>query len=184
MAQLNRNEKLLLWPRKKWLVLVAGLVVVILALIVTQFFDNSNYAKETAKTFEHNLTLKGAAKLCSTEDSGRGLDNRRPWYHALYKVAGNKDIASQILLDAAKQSGFTLKSIAPPNPEDNVFYEDRASVQSSHQRLKPGNVEFLTEIYGSKIFSGDSQLCTVKNATGGQTSETLIDITVNLPEYR
>jgi len=162
-------------------IIVAGLIW--LALVALQE-KNKNLAAEAAKPIEKALADAGAKKICESGDNGRGWDNQNPWYHALYELPGNSDNSTTSLKLAASKAGFSLKESAPPaNPEDNKFYEDKTSVVSTFSQLQPGKASLLAEIYGSKVFSGDTNSCTVKSSVM-KSNKTTFDFTLSLPDYK
>jgi hypothetical protein len=163
----------------------AGIVVAGLAWTTWQY-QTRNYAKEVASPLEKSLMAVDAVKKCSRDDPGRGTDNNRPWYYAVYEVPGGRQEATGLVRTAAKQAGYTLKDGPEPvNPEDNKFYSDKTSKQNAYPQLRDGNIDLSVDVYGSSTYTGEGdQFCTVTRRDNPPTDKTTIRFTIGLPEFK
>lgn len=170
---------------KKWLVITLAAVVVALlgaAVYATMTKKPANLAEEALSPITKALVAKGATKLCSTGDSGKGPDNENPWISALYEVSGNQEEATKLVRDASSDAGYSLQDGPnPSNPEDNKFYSDSSKI-STYTELKDGTVDLKVELYGSKSYSGDAVFCTVKD--GKTEGKTIVNVTLALPDRK
>lgn len=173
-------KKSILWPILAALVLV-GIGVWVWNIVLV---GNANRAVEAAAPLESSLVKSGAVKQCSRSDSGRGPDNNRPWYDAIYQIPTTRDGALAFLNQAAEQNGFHLtNSTTPANPGDNKFYGDTTSKHSTYTDLQDGNIEVAVTVFGSSTYTGDS-LCTVTKTANAPSSFTTVLLTVNLPRVK
>lgn len=168
------------------IVVLTGLLWAGVALYGTFNKSKVNYAEEAAKPLEAALTKAGATKQCSRGDSGRGADNDRPNYMALYEIPGNADAATTLLHSVAKESGFNLvDGPYPPNPGDNRFYSDSVTKQSTYSDLQDGRVALIAEVFGSSVYNGkDNALCGVQKTDSVPHDKTTVDLTINLPAFK
>lgn len=172
-------------PRFVAILLMAGVVVGGLTWAVWQY-QTQNYAKEIASPLEKSLAAVNAVKKCSTGDAGRGSDNNKPWYYAVYEVPGGMQGATDLVGKAAKQAGYTLKDGPEPvNPEDNKFYSDRTSKQNPYSQLQNGPIELSVDVYRSKTHNGEQgYLCGVTKNDNPPKNKTTILFTVDLPVFK
>ncbi|HSX01289.1 MAG TPA: hypothetical protein VLF67_03525 [Candidatus Saccharimonas sp.] len=149
-------------------------------------YQMRNFAKEAAGPLEKSLAAVSAVKKCDMGDTGRGTDNKSPWYYAVYEVPGGMQEATSSVRSAAKQAGYNLKDGPEPvNPEDNKYYSDSASKQSPYSQLKDGKVDLSVDVYGSKTHNGEQgYLCGVTKNADPPKDKTTIRFTISLPEYR
>jgi hypothetical protein len=165
-------------------------LMLILASVASAWFVRyqieHNYAEDSAHQFEKALIQRGAAKQCSRGDTGRGWDNKSPWYKAVFEVPGNREEATELVRQAAEEDGYSLtETMGPGNPEDNKFYADKTSKRSSFSDLETGNLDFRVEIYGSSSHTdGKDPFCTVTKRDNPPLDRTTVDITLNLPAYK
>lgn len=173
-------------PKKAWIAIRISILLIILLcayiFINKAMFDN--YAEDAAKPIEAALVRSGAAKMCSRGDAGKGPDNDEPWYTAVYEAPGGMNEAIELVKRAANQSGFNLvEGDLSPNPEDNKFYSDRTTKESSYNDLKDGPLELKIKLYGSKAYDKASPFCAV-SPEGYNGKATTISFSISLPEYK
>jgi hypothetical protein len=174
-------------PHKKLILAVAILLGIgLLGWLAYSWYQSAtvNYAQEAARPLEDALVKAGAVKVCSNGDAGLGPDNRKPWVYELYEISGDKNSSIALIQNAAKESGFSLSpATSPANLENNSFYSDNSTKKNPYTGLKDGYIELIAEVYGSKAYSGDISLCTVKTSSSS-SNKTTLDITINLPERK
>lgn len=170
---------------KAWLVACCiTICLILLGFGILSLFKNlANPAEDAIAPLDKAMMIGGATKLCTTESAGF-IDNRSPWITVIYKIPGGIDAATKIVKTAASQAGFSLKDgPVPSNPENNKFFSDD-TMTSKYKELKAGKVKLLTELYGSKVFSGDRTGCTVVEPSQAVDNATTADITISLPERK
>src|SRR5687768_12697780 len=110
------------FPTNKRALLIATAVLAVLAIggllyyflqKPSQDFVPQNYAKEIASPLEKALVAAGATKLCESGDSGRGWDNKSPWYGAYYELPVNRAEAVELINAAAASNGYSLNHASP-----------------------------------------------------------------------
>jgi hypothetical protein len=133
-----------------------------------------------------SLDKAGGVKKCAAGDIGRGPDNDRPWYYAVYEMKGGRDEAAAEFISIAKDNGYTLTdNSAGVNVEDDLLYADKTSKQSPYSQLASGNVNLLVDVYGSKTHNGkNGYLCGVTKNDNPPKDKTTIRFTINLPESK
>ncbi len=146
-----------------------------------------NYANEDARPLENAMTANGAKKLCSREDTGRGWDNRRPWYYAIFEVPGGREAATELALNTMKERGFVnfVGSAAPATPNDITTFSDKVSQRSSHIDLEEGPESVSLEIFYDSFYPTTGNLfCGVQETDNPPADKTLVRFTLSLPEYK
>ncbi|WP_131770319.1 hypothetical protein [Candidatus Protofrankia californiensis] len=179
-------------PKKVKLLRVLGVGVVIAAVLaLLGYFGfralEYNYARDDAQPLEAALVAKGAKKLCSREDNGRGWDNKAPWYYAIFEVPGDRQAATDLALNTMKEAGFTnFEGSAPPaKPDDINTYTDTASQKNTHSDLKAGAKTVSIEVFYDSIYpTANNPFCGVENSSNPPTDKTLVRFTLGLPEYK
>ena len=173
--------------RTKLLVVAAiGVILVVAAYFGFKAMDY-NFARDDAQALVKSLEAKGAKKLCSREDNGRGIDNKAPWYYALFEVSADREQATNMALAAMKENGFDnfKGSAATATPDIVSAYSDEASKKNTHPELKDGNVGLTVEAVLNSTYSAtDNQFCGVQQYDKASANKTIIRITLGLPEYK
>ena len=148
--------------------------------------SSGNYAEDVAKPLEDALVKAGGVKKCSRGDAGRGSDNDKPNYKALYEIPHNRSDAAKLISTIAQDNGFILSdNSANVNGGDNKDYIDRTSKHNPYSNLDSGYITLHATVYGSSTYtSADTQFCTVTKSENPPTDKTTIDITVNLPAFK
>ena len=190
MKALNKEKRASVIRRRK---LFAGLITVLVTIIGVVWFValryqenlSLNYAEETAKPIEEALIKAGGIKLCGAGDDGRGPDDRKPDYHAIFKIPGTRQQATELVMNATKGVGYTLgPGTLPADPKDNKFYADNSSKQSSYRDLQSGPVALDIEIFGSSTYTDGGNFCSVTERENPPSDQTTIWVTVNLPSFK
>lgn len=172
----NKNKLLAL------ILIVVAVVLLGIVIYAAMTKKSSNLAEDALAPLSKTLVNKGATKLCSSGDSGKGPDNENPWTSALYEVSGNREEAIKLVHDASSEAGYALQDGPyPSNPEDNKFYSDKSKA-SSYKELKDGTIDLKVEVYGNKSYSGDAVFCTVKD--GKAEGKTVVNVTLALPDRK
>src|SRR6266498_1000842 len=163
---------------------ILALVVMLLALAgYILYLNGSNYAEETAKPIEQALVEAGAVKMCSNGDSGRGVDNKTPYYGSTFKLIKSKTEAIQTIEKAAKETGYNLVHASPTNRgfldsvADNYINDwsfDETSKTSPYNNLGRGNIKLSVVVCGG----GDQNDCDQSRIPTGQST---VGIGVRLP---
>lgn len=163
------------------LVAIFGVVVVAVGLWLafSLMGAQKNYAQQTARPLEDALIKAGAAKVCDTGDSGRGADNRTPWYTVYLESSKNREAAESLIVDVAKANGFSVQRAAEGTKGylGDAVYEDKSKV-STKADLKDGSTELAIALTNS----GPLHAC--KDDITNDADHTAISLEVRLPEYK
>lgn len=163
-----------------------GLVALSIAIYIAM--NSSDYAKQTAQPLEQALIAKGAVKKCETGDSGRGLDNKEPWYDATFELKSNKEDALKLIEQVAKDNGYTLTQATPENREPlgavadqylGAWQFDITSKQSPYSDLEPGQIHLAMSVNAS----GSDGTCGENSARIDDTHSSIV-LSVELPLFR
>lgn len=164
--------------------LAAGIVVFLILVVViwavTALMRQKNYAQQATSNLENSLTSAGATKVCSTGDSGRGSDNRTPWYAVYFKSSMTKPQAQDAIFTAAKNDGFNNLSQAVSGTKGylgDVVYIDENKA-SSNPELKSGSVDLAMALTNS----GPLHPC--GDEISGDGNHTIISVEVRLPNFK
>jgi hypothetical protein len=162
--------------------------VIFLGFVASIFYPGflPNYAQEVAKPLEVALKDAGATRQCIRGDNGRGWDNDRPGYSAIYEVPGGVDHAEELLHRIAKDNGFDLteEQITKPVDAGSEIYQDNTKA-SRYPDLQSGVIELGIEIYEHKIYAGTGdQFCAVVTPQTPVNDKTTVWIGVNLPAFK
>lgn len=170
-----------------WLVVATvAIILVVVAYFGIKAMDY-NFARDDAQPLVKALEAKGAKKLCSREDSGRGTDNKASWYYALFEVSADRERATDTVLGAMKENGFDnfKGSAATATPDVINTYSDESSKKNTHAELKDGNVGLTVEAFLNSTYSStDNKFCGVQQNDNAPAGKTLVRITLGLPEYK
>jgi hypothetical protein len=175
-------------PTKRYVILSRVLIVLgvfVVGIVAWMIFwsGGKNYAKEAANPTETTLVAKGAEKLCSREDNGRGSDNKSPWYYGIYRITKPTQQAKDFALDALKINGFNNFKQNSTISENTL--SDTASKMSNYSQLKDGSEAVSLEVLTNSVYSkDDNQFCTIKKSDNAPQDQTLVRITFSLPEYK
>ncbi len=185
----SKSESPTTTPAKRYAILsrvlvVLGVIVVGIVAWLVFWSGGKNYAKEAANPTEATLATKGAEKLCSREDNGRGSDNKSPWYYGIYRITKPQQQATDFVFDALKENGFSnFKQNSTANGKNT--FSDTNSKKSNYSQLKDGSEAVSLEVLTNSVYSkGDSQFCTIKKTDNAPQDQTLVRITFSLPEYK
>lgn len=181
-----------LYSKKLWIIFTTLLVILGVSALATWKFiiptflpsALSNYAQEVAKPLEAALKDAGATRQCIRGDNGRGSDNDRPGYSAIYEVPGSADRAKELIRKVAKHNSFDLTEQQNTEPRDSVTYRDDTKA-SPYSDLQGGAVELGMQIYPDKVYAGTGdQFCAVVTPQTPVTDKTTVWIGVNLPAFK
>jgi len=137
------------------LLILVGAVWGAVAVYRSLFPKTPNYAQEVAEPFEKGLMARGASRVSSGGDAGRGLDNREPYYDATFRLAGTRDRAEELVSAVAKEDGYTLTHASPQSRGHldavadiyiNDWYFDITSKKSTFPDLQDGPVKFAVQL--------------------------------------
>jgi hypothetical protein len=182
----QKNNKTISSRTKLLIVAIVGVILVVVAYLGIKAMDY-NFARDDAQPLVKALEAKGAKKLCSREDSGRGMDNKAPWYYALFEVSADREQATKTALEAMKENGFDnfKGSAATATPDVVNTYSDEASKKNTHTELKDGNVGLTVEaLLNTTYSSSDNRFCGTQQTDNAPAGKTIIRITLGLPEYK
>jgi hypothetical protein len=122
--------------------------------------------------------------MCSRGDSGRGPDNREPWYGVVFEIKDDVESAKTLIKTSLTGDGFSESSFS----FDQQYKEwtiANASKPSSYSSLSEGQVKFSATVYEQKHYdaANDKNFCTL-SGQGKIQGVTTFAIGVNLPEYK
>lgn len=171
--------------KKKWLLIVAIAAVVITVSGFVVYGLTTNFAHDIAKPIEQSLKEAGAKKICDRGGSGRGVDNKTPWYQSYYAVPKGESDAVSLMYSSAEKAGYGLKHATPeargPLEVGDEFiakwYYDYDK-SSTYDQLKEGKISLAMTVNADGTESSCSEKITVDQ------SSSVISIQVRLPEYR
>lgn len=169
--------------KRKNLTLVAIFGVAVAAVGLWLAFSligaQKNYAQQAAKPLEDALIKAGATKVCDTGDSGRGADNRTPWYTVYLESSKSHEAAKNLIVDIAKTNGFSVQQAAEGAKGylGDVVYEDK-NTASVNTDLKDGSVNLAIALTNS----GTLHAC--KDDVTNDAEHTAITLEVRLPEFK
>jgi hypothetical protein len=170
-----------------WLAIgIVGVILVVIAYFGIKGMDY-NFARDDAQPLVKALEAKGAEKLCSREDTGRGIDNKAPWYYVLFEVSADREQATNTALSAMKENGFdNFKGRAATATPDTInTYSDESSKKNTHAELKDRNVGLTVEaLLNTTYSSSDNRFCGTQQTDNAPAGKTIIRITLGLPEYK
>src|SRR6266498_949095 len=155
----------------------------LLLYTLEQLGDFMKAQEKTAKPIEQALVEAGAVKMCSNGDSGRGVDNKTPYYGSTFKLIKSKTEAIQTIEKAAKETGYNLVHASPTNRgfldsvADNYINDwsfDETSKTSPYNNLGRGNIKLSVVVCGG----GDQNDCDQSRIPTGQST---VGIGVRLP---
>lgn len=164
----------------------AAALIVGVCLTLSIVGAQKNYAQDTANPLEASFSSAGASKACSSGNSGRGADNRTPYYGATFMVAKDKEAAAQLANKVAADNGYSLTHASSANrgfltsvadQYINDWYFDQSSKDSSYGDLGAGKVKLSVVVYGE----GEKNDCDQSIIPAGHST---IGIGVRLPEYK
>lgn len=164
--------------------LAAGIVVLLILVAaiwaVTILMGQKNYAQQAASNLEKSLISTGATRVCSTGDSGRGSDNRTPWYTVYFKSSMAQSQAKDTISTAAKNNDFNNLSQAASGTKGylgDVVYIDESKA-SSNSELQPGSVDLAMALTNS----GPLHPCGDEISSDG--NHTIISVEIRLPNFK
>lgn len=168
--------------KKMWLVTITVLILVVIAAVwvfIKSPATNKNYAQDTAKPLEDALIKAGLRKVCDMGDSGRGVDNRTPWYTVYLESTKDRNAAEVLILDITKSRGFNIQPTTAGTKGylGDVVYQDK-SKKSNSTELKEGSVDLAIALTNS----GSLHSC--KDDVTNDADNTAITLEVRLPDYK
>ncbi len=189
--QETKEPRARLTPNRKLLMVIAALILAVLVFLALtpygNYFWGGNRAEEVAKPIEIKLAEAGAIKVCATGNGGWGVDNKRPWHDATYKVAVGVEKARELALSAARDSGYSLAQAKPGNNGDlgvadvylDAWWFDTTSKQTSFSELERGPVR----LYVGVNASGSDTSCGGSKLAIDSTNSTIV-VRVSLPDAK
>jgi hypothetical protein len=147
-----------------------------------------NYAADISTAFSSDLKTAGATKVCATGDTGRGPDNRNPWYQAYYSIPKNEDDTIVVVSSIAAQEGYKVKraTVGNEGPITGVddrfidkWYFDDTSKRSPYAALKDGYIELVVTVNAD----GTDKACGAGRLRI-DSSTSVIGLRIQLPDYK
>ncbi|HET9412034.1 MAG TPA: hypothetical protein VFO38_04245 [Candidatus Saccharimonadales bacterium] len=171
--------------KKTALFFIACLLIAALASAAT--YLGRDYAKETIQPIEATLLAEGAKKLCESGSSGKGPDNKEPWYGAYYTVQKPQNETEVLVRKASQQSQFTLTQASTAKrglvevDDAYIQYWYFADKDSSYTDLTPGKAKLSFALYNDTEHAP-------KNVCGQSVTvddqHTLVQVNLLLPSYK
>ncbi len=150
-------------------------------------FKVVNYANEVVLPLEESLIKAGAVRDgCGTHgDTGRGFDNRRPWFQAFYDMPMSKEDATKYVYESALKEGYKLKQASkedrgPITVADDfvdAWHFDYTSKPVPYSDLEPGIIKLAMIIDGP----GSTYDCARKPIQPGHS---IVGIDVKLTDFK
>jgi len=178
----------------KILGIVSAVGVIIGFTVWTLYAHSLNYAQTIANPIENAFTQAGAKKMCSSEDSGKGIDNREPWYLAYYLLPKSRDKTAALVNSTATENGFKLSHASKENrnfrgaPSDEFidnWYFDNSTKTAPYKDLKSGNTQLSFGLNNDGVHKISGTSCGKSEVViNSDQNNTMITISVRLPEYK
>lgn len=172
---------------KKTALFIIACLLIAAALASAAAYLGRDYAKETIQPIEATLLSEGAKKLCESGSSGKGPDNKEPWYGAYYTVQKPRSETEVLVRKASQQSQFTLTQASTANrgfvEVDNAYihFWYFADKDSSYTDLTPGKAKLSFALYNDTEHAP-------KNVCGQSVTvddrHTLVQVNLRLPSYK
>ncbi len=141
--------------------------------------STANHAEDAAKPLEAALVAKGAMKICSQGDAGRGPDNDEPWYTAYFESAKDKPQAETLINTVASDNGYRLVQGSPGTKGflGDIAYIDNTSKASPYPGFDNGKIALALVLSNS----GPLRSCPTAGEISNDADHTAISLEVRLP---
>jgi len=150
-----------------------------LAVLAWLVFVPKNYAQQVVAPIEKAFTDAGAVSVRNSGDNGRSIDNRTPYYDAVFTFSKARSETIETVKQIASENGYSLKQGSPQDrgwlgAVADVYIEnwyfDTSNKVSPYSDLESGNIELAFEF-------GDEDNPDPENST-------TVRLSVKLPSFK
>ena len=189
---MQESQKIILTKPKRFFTKKRFLIPAIFLIVISSFIlyiaistgaFQKNLAAEVAAPIERELIAGGAKKTCYRDNNGKDLYKNPPYYYAQYEISGDSDQVAVYIKKSLQKAGYSLvDGKLPPNPADNLFYED-ITKDSPFADLEPGKIDVSVIIFGSSD-TIDNPFCVVQEQNTPPSDHRVVRVSVGLPKFK